>query len=431
MSGRRKKRERRKNKKSKNQKKEEQKLNNASPNVVNDDSKEENDSNLLVSNGGLEESLDKSIYDDLDDDENVDIAITLVLEEALEDILESRSSTREQALKKIIQCFRRKYLPQELENIEYSILEYIKSSFRKGTPKEKIYCLILIPILVITRGDENSDVYFTELFDKIMAIAKTGNENLRFRAVECLSYIIFLAGDDTHTQNFLELITGCFDNSNNSHQLNCSLLDAYCLITTTLSEDTVCTDHIPAYIDTFTGFLENSNIDVRNSAGKAIATLVYNQRELDDKFEIYDLDGYTNVDTIVEVFTELSNFHSKKISKNNIRMQKKAFSSYSDMINGGQVEAVETLDLEHSSINIKGWVKVIQYQAIKNILQSAIKSHFLNNPLLGDIFNIFVTNEKVEYNSYEKKLYKSKNSIATKQRTIDRRNKQRKRIIQD
>ena len=86
-------------------------------------------------------------------------------------------------------------------------------------------------------------------------------------------------------------------------------------------------------------------------------------------------------------------------------------------------QPTNNITIEGENISFQSWSKVLQAEAFRSVLSGGFQIHILHNPLVRQIFSIThvsTTAAERRLTRIEKRLFRSKNSFASKERTLSR-----------
>ena len=139
---------------------------------------------------------------------------------------------------------------------------------------------------------------------------------------------------------------------------------------------------------------------------------------------------YDQDETLTETLTRLAHEYNRKKNRKERKEQKVIFRDMcSTVIDGDALETKLKIDGEELFFNT--WSERVQIDALRSSLSSGFQIHVRDNQVVRQIFNLGRTSggkAKSSMSNAEKRMYKSKNSVVSKERTknmIKERNKRR------
>jgi hypothetical protein len=349
------------------------------------------------------------------------------LEDKLDELREKRASTRETAMKMLIKAMRKEVLFEFTERRKETLMEAVKRGLKKGTSTELKLSSQLFSMMCLTLGVASEDIYKETSVILEETIANSSDNLCRAQAIDTLALSCFVSNtDELATIAVTKLFSDLFSSNSIDPIICTSAVNGYSLLVTTLPKRYVYDNSFPDNIQHLVELLSNENPDLRLAAGFSIALLVEILREIEeDEFKLENLNGYFEVDNVIEILTELSQEKIKQRSKKDKQRQKQPFKDILKTLEEG-VSPLETLAFKHQKFNFDSWEKLIQLYAIREALASGLQSHVESNELLQQIFDIEVDKgaTKTQLSHVEKRMFYSPNSVYSKARTKDI-NKQR------
>ena len=139
---------------------------------------------------------------------------------------------------------------------------------------------------------------------------------------------------------------------------------------------------------------------------------------------------YDQDETLTETLTRLAHEYNRKKNRKERKEQKVVFRDMcSTVIDGDSLETKLKIDGEELFFNT--WSERVQIDALRSSLSSGFQIHVRDNHVVRQIFNLGRSSggkAKSSMSNAEKRMYKSKNSVVSKERTksmIKERNKRR------
>ena len=123
-------------------------------------------------------------------------------------------------------------------------------------------------------------------------------------------------------------------------------------------------------------------------------------------------------DTLVRLATE----YNRKKSRKERKEQRAVFRDIHSTVTDGD-QASMSVNLGGMQVTFSGWCPRIQLNALRSCLSSGFQTHLQHNTTVREILNLgkFVQGgHQDRLSSVEKRLYRSKNSMESKQRTQKR-----------
>jgi len=294
---------------------------------------------------------------------------------------------------------------------------------KKGSVKEQQLSATAASLLSITLGAEDSEETFKDLSPVLKEIiANTSNADVRCAALEALSLLAFIAPlDEAGTIGILDIFSNVFDSSTTKPNEQAAAMKAWTLIITTVATKYVHSILLPKNLSTFVTYLQNEDVEVRVSAGEAIALFFEIARaEEEEEFNIYDVGQYAlvDIDELLDTLYELSQDKTKQRAKKDKLVQRVPFKDITNTVETGE-GLNETLSFKFQNFTFNTWTRLIQLNAIRELLGTGLHLHFEANDLLQEIFDIHLDKEakKISYSQKEKRLLFSPSSPFAKAKT--------------
>lgn len=330
------------------------------------------------------------------------INISQILEEQLDNLTEKRTSTREKAIETLIKNLKMEFHYDFVKERKLTFIESIKKGIRKGSFKEQILLAKLIDLIFITLGAESEDL-FVDIYPILYEIINDNyiDQEIRSEMINTLSIICFIGNIDelktVEIVNYLKSIWIQKDIKNKSSLLNASL-KSWNLLLTSINEKKIYESIIPADMSIIVDFLKNENVDIRVTTGNCIALLFEIAREISEndnnEFNIDEFCKYANIDIndLIDTLGELSQDRSKQRAKKDKLKQKIPFRDIKNFIENSKIPS-EILEFKHQKFFFDTWKKIIQLDMLREILGQGLQTHFENNELLQEIFQIYLDKE--------------------------------------
>jgi hypothetical protein len=192
----------------------------------------------------------------------------------------------------------------------------------------------------------------------------------------------------------------------------------------------------------FAKLLESGDLDVRLAAGENIALLVelaaarFEREHGEEEGAEFDLaslstDGF-DMDETVDALKELAAERARHQSRKEQLRQRSGFKDLVRSIEDGVVPE-EKLVFNKSPIVFRSWVHLKQLNAVRDALGEGLQAHFIENPLLSEVFSATVSKSVQAHSmsAVEKRMVMSPSSFASKARSKAKSTRGRAREFQD
>lgn len=356
------------------------------------------------------------------------------LKQCIDNLMDKSAKTRIAALESLRQAFSSKVLYDFLTERRFTVSDCLERSLKKGGGEEQALAATVFTLLCIQLGggDEAAEG-FKMLRPQLTTILtdNTASITARQSCARALGTCCYVSAVDDGEElvKSLALLEGVFKASYPNKEgtlptpkpgvpgLHSAAMQAWSLLVTLCptSRLTVLLDlHLPK----LQACLESSDVNLRITVGETIALLVELGRDIDEDFEVDDIDD------LCKSLKGLATDSNKHRAKNDRRKQRSIFREVLHYMEGEEFSE-EKIRFGVECIYIDSWTRSRIYDAFKDILESGISLHLQYNQLLRDIFGlgapiIIDATVKTKISRFEKHLF---NSAAFKART-----KQRKRV---
>ncbi|XP_053705179.1 interferon-related developmental regulator 2 isoform X1 [Synchiropus splendidus] len=380
----------------------------------------------VVDDGNGSEQVDESTAQEEMEDK---------LKQCIDNLMDKSAKTRLAALESLRQAFSSKVLLDFLAERRFTVSDCLERSLKKGGGEEQALAATVFTLLCIQLGggDEAAEG-FKMLRPMLTTILNDNTASITARqsCARALGMCCYIsaADDGEDLVKSLTLLEGVFKSSYPNKEgtlptpkpgvpgLHSAALQAWSLLVTLCptSRLTVLLDlHLPK----LQACLESNDVNFRITVGETIALLVELGRDIDEDFDVDD------VDELCKSLKGLATDGNKHRAKNDRRKQRSIFREVLHYMEGEEFSE-EKIRFGVESVYIDSWMRSRIYDAFKDILESGISLHLQYNQLLRDIFGLgapIIIDAAVKANKisrFEKHLF---NSAAFKART-----KQRKRV---
>ncbi|KAF0712804.1 Aste57867_4670 [Aphanomyces stellatus] len=310
-----------------------------------------------------------------------------LLDRYIEELSEKRSTTRVAALQGVFKLLVH-FIPAELFIDRFDTLyENALNSARRPTEEEGKLAPRILAIMGLMLG-ANSDHFFGKVESVLEPIIKSPSHSdaVRASALEGLGLICFAcSSDDENAQNIMGLCDP-FLNNDVAPILAKIALETWGALASTLDSSYLVDE---GFLDTHLTLLEeltnNADLDVRTAAGENIALL----------FEAMYKNGIRDHDdknAIEKRLLDLSKESSKKFSKKDRKEQHSVFRDVYKTVADNEPPNV-SFSLENETLRFHDWGSIMQFEAIKECLQSGLLEHLKFNNNVREIFDLPHTSE--------------------------------------
>jgi len=363
--------------------------------VENSDSEEEGS----VFNDGASVASEASTVVQGDTEEGVDETSQLEqfegkLKDAIELATQKSAAGRVKALDAICTGFLKRYCPDFVENQQMTICDLVERSLKKGKGGE-VEVGAKLSILLALQLHDPEEVY-KELKTLMVQIVndKTANPAARAAVATSLAGLCFLGGGEmAEVVNTMAVLEGIFSASYTKAEwtnlpsfppditaLHSSCLSAWSLLLTLQSSGEV-NRLANSTISKLEGLLLSSDVDLRITAGEAIALILEFSYDYDEEFEP---DGLA---TLIESLKQLATDSNKSRSKKDRKEQR---SSFRDILRGVEEgdPPNEKVKFGQEVLFLDCWYKKVQYDWFCKVIGSGMNLHLNSNYMLREVFEL-------------------------------------------
>lgn len=335
---------------------------------------------------------------------------------------------RVKALEALCSGFLKRYCPDFAEGRQMTFCDLVERSLKKGKGAEVVSGSRLGVLLALQLPD--SEEVYKELRGLMGQIAndKTASPASRVAVVDSLVGLCFLGGGEmaevVSTMTTLETI---FSNSflkkdgtlptpsPDQQALHCSALAGWCLLLTLQTSGEVFRIANRS-IQNLSGLLGSSDVDLRITAGEAIALILEFAYDYDEE---YEPDQLMN---LIEILKNLATDCSKSRSKKDRKEQRSSFRDVLKGVEEGDCPS-ENVKFGREVVRLDCWYKKIQYNWFCKVLGSGMNLHLQSNYMLREIFELGAPLPIFDVNSASKQSKSERNAanqLAFKHRTQSR-----------
>lgn len=334
-------------------------------------------------------------------DEVDEVAIQEAFEEKVKDVIEgltSKSSKgRIDSAKSLKSALTKKYMYEFLVDRRITISDSLEKCIKKGGGEEQAVALECFCLLCIHLGaTDDSEELFRHLKPLMITILNDHSYSVKARCAcaEALGFLTFLTCDDhEEALEMLKIFENIFkasylkgDGSVPNHtmdisNLHNSALTSWCLLLS-VSPPSTFFDFIDRHLCKLPELLDSKDVDLRITAGEAIALLYDLARAVDEHFEGDDIYGLIN--KLKELATDSNKYRAKKD-------RKQQRSSFRDILRGieeGDFSSIKVQVNNFERICINSWARKRQYDFLCSYLSTGMNIHLQENDFVRDVFNL-------------------------------------------
>lgn len=394
------------------------------------------------------QSDNRSMLDEVNDTEVDEIAqqeaFEEKLKEAIDGLTQKSAKGRTICFNGIEKIFAIKYVPDFVEDRKMTITDAVERGLKKGRTEEQSTAARLSTLLCVQLGIyESAEAVCRDLKNTLTFIASDTSAGTHARSECCwaLSMNQFLSGNDAaDTIEIAHLLSSIFSGSylkgngaiatisSETAALHAAAISAWTLLLTVMTPADVynllASDRANSYMPSLNKLrelLESPHLDVRLSAGEALAVIFEMGRDYSADYEqewAFDL-----VDVLRDLATDSNKYRAKKDRK-----QQRA--NFRDILRYIEEDIVPEMHVKFGKevLYLEGWCARTQYNACCRLLGPGINIHLAENQLLREIFHlghkVLPVNPTQKTTKLERTLM---NAAAFKARTILRNKNRDKR----
>lgn len=296
-----------------------------------------------------------------------------------------------QSLKAILS---QKYLFNFVLQNKMTLSDCLERSLKKGKGDEQSVAAICGILILIQLGasDEREEIFrsFCPLLKVIFSDASSSS-SVRSACAEALGLCAFIAAEEyKDIQDVMTSLENVFKQTYIKCALNCSpdvsaihnsALAAWTLLLSILPDNLV-QDIVETHLCKLSEVLTSTDMDLRITAGEAVALLYEKSREVDEDFEG---EGFDNLCLSLKALsTECNKYRAKK----DRRQQKSSFREILSAVDSGDFSKQRIKVNAYDTVIIDSWTRKTHYNALCHVLGSGMNIHLQENDLLRDVFNL-------------------------------------------
>jgi len=357
--------------------------------------------------------------------------------ECLDNTLLKSAQSRVNALKGLQSALQKKYIADFLLDRRETVSDNLLKCLRKGRGEEQALAAGCLALMAVQLGPEAEDL-MTSVQSVLTTVMTDNASSVRARG-ECacsLSVITLLCCDDLEktkatTRALEDIFKRGYGKGENSPTVSPEMswlmsaaLSSWCLLLTVAPQYEVQT-HINNHLGPLQDLLQNSDVDLRMSAGEAVALLYELARDCDEDFE------HEDEETLCELLKSLATDSVKHRAKKDRRQQRSCFRDIQRFVVEGESPSEIVKLGKENLLEICSWSQKRQYDCLCHILLSGTSVHLKANPMLREMFELGPPGQDVY--SHTKSLSKQQrtfiNAAAFKARTKARSKHRDKRMV--
>jgi len=311
------------------------------------------------------------------------------LKEALELATQKSAAGRVKAMEAICGAFLKRYCPDFVENQQMTTCDVVERALKKGKGGE-VEAGAKLAILLSLQLSDPENIY-KELKSLLiqMLTDKTQSAGCRAAVANSLSGLCFLGGGEmaevVSVMAALESVfAGSFskpDHGPDVSSLHAACVSGWSLLLSLQSPGEVHRLAQDNVIKKFELLLLSNDVDLRITAGEAIALILEFAYDYDEEFEP------ENLSSLIATVKQLATDSTKSRSKKDRKEQR---SSFRDILRGVEEgdPPNEKVKFGQEILYIDSWYKKLQYDWFCKVLGSGMNLHLSSNYMLREIFEL-------------------------------------------
>ncbi|GFS21855.1 interferon-related developmental regulator 1-like [Elysia marginata] len=358
--------------------------------------------------------------------------------ECLDGTLQKSASARVTALQNIQRALQKKYFADFLWDRKETVTDNVMRCLKKGKGNEQAAAAACLSLVALQLGPEAEGVFTscqayltTLLADNATSVAARG------ACAISLSTMCFVCCNDYEVirsvakslENIFSRGYGKGENSPSvspdQSWLMSQALSAWCLLLTITAAYDVNT-HVENHLGPLQDLLRSSDVDLRMTAGEAVALLYELARDNDEDFEDEE-----NEAALCDLLKQLATDSVKHRAKKDRRQQRSCFRDVQRFVVDAESPSETVKVGKENLLELCSWSQKKQYDALCAVLMTGMSAHLKANPLLRDIFDLGAPG--LDEYSHTKALTKAQrtfiNAAAFKRRTKLRAKHRDKRTV--
>jgi len=315
------------------------------------------------------------------------------IKDAIELATQKSAAGRVKALDAICTGFLKRYCPDFVENQQMTICDLVERSLKKGKGGEVEVAARLSILLGLQLADPEEVYKQLKALLTQMVSDKTASPVARAAVATSLAGLCFLGGGEmAEVVSIMGVLEGVFSSSYTKPEwtlpsfppemtaLHSACLSAWSLLLTLQSSGEVYRLANPT-ISKLEGLLLSNDVDLRITAGEAIALILEFAYDYDEEFELEGLSALT------ESLKQLATDSNKSRSKKDRKEQR---SSFRDILRGVEEgdPPSEKVKFGQEVLYLDCWYKKVQYDWFCKALGSGMNLHLSSNYMLREVFEL-------------------------------------------
>ena len=303
------------------------------------------------------------------------------LREALELATQKSAAGRLQALQAICDAFLKRYCPDFIENQQVTTCDVIEKALKKGKGAE-VEAGARLAVLLALQLSDPEDVY-KELKPVLVTMLqdKTASATLRASVASSLAGLCFLGGGEmSEVVGTMSLLEAVHSHVLSSSELTAAAVSGWSLLLSLQSPGEVSRIADQA-IAKLSGLLNSGDVELRITAGEAIALILEFAYDYNEEFEP------ENLTELIATLRQLATDSTKSRSKKDRKEQRSSFRDILGAVEEGHSPS-ERVKFGQEVLFLDSWYKKLQYDWFCKLLGSGMNLHLSANHMLREIFEL-------------------------------------------
>ncbi|VEN58003.1 unnamed protein product, partial [Callosobruchus maculatus] len=397
------------------------------------------DESYILDNASVASNFSDTTAEDPDDAAALaDDQLEEKLSELIDGMAQKSSQGRVNCQEQLVKAFVKKYMPMFIKERYFTICDNIERSLKKGGGAEKAAAAELATVICVQLGNDDSTEEIYKLLKPVLLTMMCDTSvaaNIRAKCCTALSNMTFLSGceigdvillmhqlESIFSASYLKGDGGVPNITVETAVLHAAAISAWNLLLTLVNPadiDAVINNEAKRMsLDKLSELLESIHLEVRMSAGEALALIFELGRNYDEAFEEdFAMD-------ISETLKQLATDSHKYRAKKDRKQQRATFRDILQFIENDTVPEIQ-VKFGKEVLVLDTWTRRKQYEILCNILGPSINIHLTENELLRDIFEIVGPPPTTDIPTYaqsqqERSRKRALNAANNKARTISR-----------
>ncbi|KAI9500349.1 Interferon- developmental regulator 1 [Coemansia spiralis] len=366
------------------------------------------------------------------------------LQEALDALGEKRATAREKALGSVVRIMSQAYVGEGLEGSRISCLEALRRCARSPkTDMEAQLALCGISLWFINFGMESEPEDYTAISEQLKALVidRSKAASARSSALATLGMANFVAGSDFRDAaallQFVDSQVLKVELSSKEHGAAAVVrqaLETYGLLMTVIADGNarLAEQLFDTSFDVHMRALAADNVELRVAAAQNFA-LIHSTLARENGTTNANSNGssppllsfeFERQDELVATLQVLQHESAKKHGKRGTSTQRSAMREILRTIEHGEMPKLK-ISIREKTLRLNDWSHISRLHAFRTLLGSGLPTHFVDNPLLQEVFQVEFDGSGYRYLVKEARTVVDPNSELAKARTLDMQRRRR------